>query len=212
MKVLHNMNDILQFMKVSAPPLLPLLRSRAQGEVLARVFLTPGEHSIADIARATSVSEATVLREVDRLIETGFVTERRQGRSRLIRPDRTNPATSPLTALLAVTMGPAHVLRERLSGVGGLEFAAIYGSWAARATGVVGDLPADIDLLVVGDVSRTEVYEIAEDASGALGREVNVTVIAHDTWIAGSDPFVATVQQRPLVTLVDRLDVVERAS
>ncbi len=177
--------------------------------MLARVFLTPGEQSIADIARATSVSEATVLREVDRLIETGFVTERRQGRSRLIRPDRTNPATSPLTALLAVTVGPAHLLRERLAEVRGLDFAAIYRSWAARATGVVGDLPADIDVLVVGDVSRTEVYEIAEDASGSLGREVNVAVIARDRWIAGTDPFVATVQQRALVTLVDRLDVVD---
>lgn len=90
----------MQFMRVSAPLLLPLLRLRAQGEVLARVFLTPGEHSIAEIARATSLSEATVLREVSRLIETGFVTERRQqGRPRL------NPATSQFTALLALTVG-----------------------------------------------------------------------------------------------------------
>lgn len=106
----------MQFMRVSAPLLLPLLRLRAQGEVLARVFLTPGEHSIAEIARATSLSEATVLREVSRLIETGFVTERRQqGRPRL------NPATSQFTALLALTVGPAHLLRERLAEVRGLD-------------------------------------------------------------------------------------------
>ena len=74
-------------MKVAAPSLLPLLRSQAQGEILAWVFLTPGEHSIADIARATGVPEATVLREIDRLSATGFVAERRQGRSRPIASD-----------------------------------------------------------------------------------------------------------------------------
>ena len=176
------------------------------------MFLAPGEQSIADIARATSIPEGTVLREVDRLIETGFVTERRQGRSRLIRPDRTNPATSPLTALLAVTVGPSHLLREQLAEVRGLEFAAIYGSWAERATGVVGGLPADIDLLVVGEVSRTEVYELAEDASGTLGRPVNVTVLTRDAWTAGVDRFVTNVQRRPLVILIDRLHAAEKAS
>lgn len=192
-------------MKVAAPSLLPLLRSQAQGEILAWVFLTPGEHSIADIARATGVPEATVLREIDRLSATGFVAERRQGRSRLIASDPDNLATQPLTTLLAVTFGPAPVLRERLRRVDGVEFAAIYGSWAARATGVVGSPPQDVDVLVVGNVSRTEVWEIAEDAGSALHRPVNATIIDRDDWLAGASPFVATIRNRPLVTLIDRL-------
>lgn len=192
-------------MKVAAPALLPLLRSQAQGEILAWIFLSPGEHSVVDIARGTHVPETTVLREVDRLVATGFVTERRQGRSRLIAPDPDNPATQPLTALLAVTFGPAHVLRERLAELDGVDFAAIYGSWAARATGSAGRPPADIDLLVVGDVSRTVVYDLAEGASATLGRPVNTTVMDRATWLAGDDPFVATIQQRPVVTLIDNL-------
>lgn len=206
------MGDILQFMKVTAPALLPLLRSRAQGEILAWVFLTPGEHSIADVARATRIPEATVLREIDRLVSTGFVLERRVGRARLIAPNAKNPATQPLTALLAVTFGPAFVLRERLAGLEGVDFAAIYGSWAARAMGEVGQPPADIDLLVVGQVSRTDVYELAEDASSSLGRPVNATVVDRGTWLAGEDPFIVTVQQRPLISLVDHLAATEGAS
>ena len=196
-------------MKVAAPALLPLLRSRAQGEILAWIFLTPGEHSIVDIARATSVPETTVLREIDRLADTGFVLERRQGRARLVAPNPNNPATQPLTALLAVTFGPAHVLRERLTDVPGVDLAAIYGSWAARATGEPGQPPADIDLLVVGDVSRTDIYELAEDASTTLRRPVSATLVDRSTWLAGKDPFVTTVQQRPLVILIDHLDPTE---
>ena len=113
-------------MKLSAPALLPLLRSQAQGEILAWVFLTPGEHSIVDIARATKIPETTVLREIDRLTATGFVLERRQGRARLITPNPDNPATQPLTALLAITFGPAHVLRQDLANLDGLDLSLIH--------------------------------------------------------------------------------------
>lgn len=193
-------------MKVAAPALLPLLRSQAQGEILAWVFLMPGEHSIAEIARETSIPEATVLREINRLVATGFVAERRQGRSRLIAPNQQNPATQPLTALLAVTFGPAYVLREQLSRLEGIDFAAIHGSWAARATGYTGHAPNDIDLLVVGDVARDVLDDIAEDASSSLRRPVLVTTVTPAAWQAGEDPFVAAVRDSPLVTLIDHLD------
>lgn len=194
-------------MKVAAPALLPLLRSQAQGEILAWVFLMPGEHSIAEIARETSIPEATVLREVNRLVATGFITERRQGRARLVSPNQQNAATQPLTALLAVTFGPPYVLRERLSRLAGIDFAAIHGSWAARATGYPGHAPNDIDLLVVGEVSPADLDEIAEDASSSLHRPVLVTTVSLETWQAAEDPFVVAVQERPLITLIDQLDL-----
>ncbi|MGC4151621.1 MAG: winged helix-turn-helix domain-containing protein [Propionicimonas sp.] len=193
-------------MKVAAPALLPLLRSQAQGEILAWVFLMPGEHSIAEIARETSIPEATVLREVNRLVATGFVSERRRGRARLVSPNQQNAATQPLTALLAVTFGPPYVLRERLSRLEGVDFAAIHGSWAARATGYPGHAPNDIDLLVVGEVTRADLDDVAEDAASSLRRPVIVTIVTLEAWQAGDDPFVVSVQERPLITLIDHLD------
>lgn len=195
-------------MKVAAPALLPLLRSQAQGEILAWVFLMPGEHSIAEIARETSIPEATVLREVNRLVATGFVSERRRGRARLVSPNQQNAATQPLTALLAVTFGPPYVLRERLSRLEGVDFAAIHGSWAARATGYPGHAPNDIDLLVVGEVTRADLDDVAEDAASSLRRPVIVTIVTLEAWQAGDDPFVVSVQERPLITLIDHLDPV----
>jgi hypothetical protein len=195
-------------MKVAAPALLPLLRSQAQGEILAWVFLMPGEHSIAEIARETSIPEATVLREVNRLVATGFVSERRRGRARLVSPNQQNAATQPLTALLAVTFGPPYVLRERLSRLESVDFAAIHGSWAARATGYPGHAPNDIDLLVVGEVTRADLDDVAEDAASSLRRPVIVTIVTLEAWQAGDDPFVVSVQERPLITLIDHLDPV----
>ena len=109
-------------MKVASPVLLPLMRSRLQGEVIAWILLHPDQaFSIADIAAHVGASEVSVLREVNRLREADLTTEIRQGRSRMIRPNPHNPATQPLTDLMAVTFGPIPVLREALADVPGVE-------------------------------------------------------------------------------------------
>ncbi len=51
--------------------------------------------------------------------------------------------------LLAVTFGPAAVLRAALAKIRGIERAFIYGSWAARYAQRSGPVPDDIDLLVM---------------------------------------------------------------
>ena len=74
---------MLVFMKSPSPLLLPLLRSRAQGEVLAWIMLHPDdEFSLVELAAAVGVSPPTVMREVDRLVALG-------ARTRLVRPRRT---------------------------------------------------------------------------------------------------------------------------
>ncbi|MFZ1911696.1 MAG: hypothetical protein WAU30_04985, partial [Propionicimonas sp.] len=55
------------------------------------------------------------------------------------------------------------------------------------------------------DTSRTDLYELAENASATLHRPVNATLIDRATWLSGTDPFITTVQERPLIALIDRL-------
>jgi hypothetical protein len=57
----------------------------------------------------------------------------------------------PLAELLAVTYGPTTVLGEVLASVSGVNEAYVYGSLAARYRGQGGDVPRDVDVLVVGD-------------------------------------------------------------
>jgi len=66
-------------MKEGSPLLLPLLRSRAQGDIVAWIMLHPErEFSLVEIARAVGVSGPTVMREVDRLAQAGLVREVRR--------------------------------------------------------------------------------------------------------------------------------------
>ncbi|MFZ2166816.1 MAG: ArsR family transcriptional regulator [Propionibacteriaceae bacterium] len=202
--ILHKNNDMLCFMKEPVPVLLPLMRTSAQGDILAWIFLHPDQaHSVAEISRAVGASEPTVLREVDRLAAADLIVESRQGRSRLIRPNQLNPATRPLGELLAVTYGPIPVMRDELHGIDGVEGAWIYGSWAERYSGVPGRSPGDVDVLVVGTADQDELWAAAERATQRVGREVNVHRLRPEQWAGeNASGFVATVRSRPMVQLI----------
>ncbi|GAA1504113.1 ArsR family transcriptional regulator [Dactylosporangium maewongense] len=183
--------------------LLPLLRSPFQGELLAWLFLHPdGEFSLIELARRLGVSHATASREADRLVSSGLVLERRMGNLRLIRSNQSTVVTRPLTELLAVTFGPMAIVGELLAPIRGVDRAYIYGSWAARYQGEPGPVPGDLDVIVVGAADPDDVFEAAGTAQRRLGREVNVRIVTPAAWAApGDDPFLQSVQTRPLFEL-----------
>ncbi|WP_328501732.1 ArsR family transcriptional regulator [Streptomyces sp. NBC_00457] len=193
-------------MKVS-PSLLPILRSRTQGELLALVLLHPErEYTITELAADIGVTPTAVLREVDRLTGGGILAERKVGRSRLVRARTDTPLYRPLSDLMSVSFGPLPVLTEALAGLEGVRRAFIYGSWAARYSGEPGPPPADVDVLVVGDPDPDALFDLAEDVSRRLRREVNVHRVSAESWHAPTDdPFLTSVRERPLVEL--NLDV-----
>ncbi|MBB5790086.1 MarR family transcriptional regulator [Jiangella mangrovi] len=188
---------------MSAPSLLPLLRTQTQGVLLAWLYLHPEErHSLTDLARRLGVSVSTIHREADRLVEAGLLTDSHVGRSRLVQARTDTAVFQPLADLLAVTYGPIPVLTGLLSGFPGVLRAYVYGSWAARYQGHGGEPPNDVDVLVVGTPDRDDLYDVAAAARQQLGREVNIRQISAEVW---DDPepagFVATVRSRPIVEL-----------
>jgi predicted nucleotidyltransferase len=74
-----------------------------------------------------------------------------------------------LAELLSVTYGPMAVRGEVLASVPGVREAYVYGSWAARYRGQGGDVPRDIDMLVVGEADDDDLYDAARTAERRLG-------------------------------------------
>ena len=189
-------------MKARPPPLLPLLRSPLQAEILTRLLLGPERAvSLTELARLTGASLATVQREVERAETAGVVRSERVGPTRLVHADQSSPLYRPLADLLLVAFGPVPVLSEELDGIDGVEEAHLFGSWAARYSGEPGPAPNDVDVLVVGEPDRAEVYDAAERAERRLHRPIQVTFRTVDEWANEDDPFVSTVRSRPLVRL-----------
>ena len=187
--------------RTSTPSLLPIFRSQQQAELLALILGNPAtEHSLAELAERTGIPYASVHREVERAQAAGLVSSRLVGRTRLIRADATSPYFDGLSDVLVKAFGVPWVLSQALTGVGWIDAAYVYGSWAARFSGEVGDRPVgDIDLLVLGRPDRDEVYAAASSAERRLGRAVQVTIRSSEWLAAGNGTFHDTVAGRPMV-------------
>jgi predicted nucleotidyltransferase len=94
------------------------------------------------------------------------------------------------------------VLAEVLRGVTGIVTAYVYGSWAARHEGQTGQRPVgDIDVLVLGEPDRDQLYAALGVAEERLGRPVQAA-IRESSWLeAGSGAFHSTVMTRPMLRL-----------
>jgi predicted nucleotidyltransferase len=185
-------------------PLLPLLRSRVQGDLLALLYLHPDrDYSLIEAAGIIGANPKSVHFEASRLVETGFITDSRRGTNRLIRAVTDSVISRPLTDLLAVTYGPLPVLTDLLTGVEGVEKAFIFGSWAARYLGEPGPVPHDADVLVIGTIDRDDLFDIAEVAERKLTREVSIRLMEPAYWASppANDPFLKHILTRPLVEL-----------
>lgn len=195
------MRDNDSEMRTSAPPLLAVFRSQLQGELLARVLLSPDQLSMSDLARVLGAPVSTVAREVVRLEDAGLLVTRRIGRARLVAGNDDNPATGPLRDLVMIAFGPRPVITEEFSDLEGVEELLIFGSWAARYRGEAGPPPGDVDVLVVGHPDPDEVYDAAERSGGRLGREVNPVVVKPEQWQDAVEPFLKEVKRRPTLVL-----------
>lgn len=104
--------------------------------------------------------------------------------------------------MLTRAFGVPAVLANALTGVEGITAAYIYGSWAARHEGQLGQRPVgDIDVLVLGDPDRDQLYNALSIAEQRLGRSVEAT-IRDRTWLeSGTGGFHDTVASRPMLRL-----------
>jgi predicted nucleotidyltransferase len=107
-----------------------------------------------------------------------------------------------MSQIVVETYGPAPLLRNLLAELPGIREAYIYGSWASRRVGQPGPPPRDIDVLVVGNPSRTDLLDVADAAQQQLHTEVNIHTTTPEAWAVKDEPFLVTVASRPLVALV----------
>jgi predicted nucleotidyltransferase len=192
-------------MRTSAPSSLPIFRSELQALLLAVLLLENGTGiSTPELALRLSASQASLHRELMRLLDAGIVEREPVGRTMIYRAAASSPVYEPLKELVARTMGVEARLGKLLADVAGVEAAAIFGSWAAGRIGV----GSDIDLVVVGDPDRDRLLEAIREVETTAGREIDVKVYGRDELRrrrADGSPFVKAMLDGPLVPLLGEL-------
>lgn len=184
-----------------ASRLAPILRSESQARLLAALLLQPGrEASIAELAREIGADPGNLHDEVERLVTAGILTDRRVGRSRMVRATD-SPLSRPLADLLLVGYGPKPAVERALSGLPGVKQAFIAGSWAARYDGEPGEFPHDIDVIVVGSPDRDDATEAIVEALRSIGHDAQVIFRSPTAWREARDAFTRTAKAGPLTEL-----------
>lgn len=190
-------------MKVPAPPLAPILRSDAQGRILARLLIDPEKsYSLSDLVDSTDTSMPTVLREVLRAEAAGILTTEKIGPIRQVWARVDHPLYDAVRRIILATYGPPIVVAEEFANLAGAEAVLLIGSWAARYLGEAGRSPNDIDVLVIGDADRDLADGAAAQSEERIGMPVQATVRALSQWKAEHGSFIQEVKSRPLVVVL----------
>jgi len=194
---------IFAVMGAESPPIMPIFRSRLQGELLAAVLLTGNdEFSLTELAHRLGAALSTVHREASRLEAAGVIMSRRVGNVRFVRANRRSPAYTPLRELVERYFGVPIVVGEEFRRVDGIEELYIFGSWAERARGVEGPEPNDVDVLAIGKPDRDAAYASALRVERRIGRPVNVTIRSAEAWSRREDGFLQHVASGTLISII----------
>ncbi len=192
----------MRSVSVKRPQLAPIFRSETQLQILAVIYLEPGQHfALADVVARLSRPQPTVAREVARLVEAGLLESELVRGRRSVWAATESPIFAELESLLLKTVGPKPIIEGELAGLAGSWRALIYGSWARRFAGQGGPVPNDIDLLIVGAVDVRDARERADRASARLHRDVNITVLSQVEWDEQKSGFVRELREAPRIEL-----------
>lgn len=182
--------------------LAPVLRSEMQARLLAALLLHPDrEASIAELSREIGADPGNLHSEIERLVDADILSDRRVGRTRLVRATREHPIVRPLTDLLLVGYGPKAAVENALREIPAVARAFIGGSWAARYHGINGPFPRDVDVIIIGTPDRDDASETITEALRTIGHDAQVVFRTPEAWDEARDAFTRTAKAGSLVEL-----------
>jgi len=165
---------------------------------------------LRQIVRMTGAGLGPVQRELKQLTDTGIIRRFVQGRQTYFQTNPDSPIFSELKSLITKTAGVAETLQSALAPVADrISIALVYGSIARGEE----NHRSDIDLLVVGDVSFSEVVKVLRSAQETLGREINPTVYPVEEFcsrIAEEHYFIRDILNGPKIFVIGDEDELKR--
>lgn len=159
-----------------------------------------------EILRLTGMGVATIKRELDRMLAAGILQMTKIGNQHHYQANPQCPIYAELVGIVKKTVGVTGVIRLALEPLqDAIESAFVFGSVASGKETAA----SDIDLLVVGDVSFSDVVTALYPVQETLGREVNPKVYGRKEWARmrkGNDAFVRDVMGKARMDVIGGMD------
>ena len=157
---------------------------------------------LRQIARVAGVGLGAVQREVKQLHHAGIVQRMVRGHQVYYQANRNCPVFEELKGLILKTAGAVTVIQSALAPLSDrIRIAFIHGSMARGEE----EKGSDVDVLVVGEVTFSEVVSAIHEAQAILNREINPTVYPPGEFqskLAAGHHFLRTVVRGSLIFVI----------
>jgi DNA-binding transcriptional ArsR family regulator len=153
--------------------LTQLFTSKTRIKLLLKLFLNPGVSCyLRELAKEFALSPNALKEELDSLSNAGYLEREQNGRSAYFRANTKHPFFPEISSIVRKTIGIDQLLDDVIASLGKVESVYVLDDYAlGKDTGL-------IDLLVVGDVDRRRLDELAYITESKIKRKVRVMVVS----------------------------------
>jgi len=184
-----------------------VLFGKTRQAVLALLFDLPERsYYLRELSRLSGISPGALQHELAQLHEADLVVRVKDGNRVAYRANTRHPIYPELQKLVRKTCGLANQIQSALEPFAGqISFAAVYGSTAKHTDHAY----SDIDLLIVGDVSLSQILDVVSPLEEMFDREINIRIFHPEDFRQRrleKQSFVQAVLNGPLEILIGQID------
>jgi predicted nucleotidyltransferase len=183
------------------------LFGRTRSALLALLFgHTEESFHLRQLIRTVGTGNGALQREIKQLTNMGLIVRRVQGNQVLYRANKQSPIFPEIKRLVTKTVGVHDAIRSALANLEPqIEAAFLYGSVASHRE----QANSDVDLMVIGKTSFSDVVTALGPAQETLRREINPTVFPISEFrlkLAAGNHFLRSVMSGQKVFIVGSED------
>lgn len=187
-----------------------VLFSEYRRRVLGLLLLHPkNQYHVREIARLTHTAPGTLNRELSKLAEAEVLIREASGRQVYYHANPDLPIFEELVSILKKTSGLVEVLANALMPFSDqIKVALVFGS-VGRGTENIG---SDIDVLIIGEISFSQIIAAFYSVQEMIGREINPKVFKLEEWkklVIKKDPFVQEILKNQKLFIIGKADELE---
>lgn len=152
--------------------LAQLFTSKTRIKLLLKLFLNPQVSCyLRELAQEFSLSPAALKDELDSLSNAGYLERKQAGRSTFFRANTDHPFFPEIHSIVKKTLGIDRLLDDVLASLGHVVTVYLLDDYAqGKDSGI-------IDILVVGDVDRAKLDELAGITERKINRRVRALTL-----------------------------------
>ncbi len=183
------------------------LFTTTQQKVLGLLYGQPEKSFYTnEILRLTGMGVATIKRELDRMEAAGILSMTRIGNQHHYQAKPECPVYHELLGIIKKTSGMTNSIRQALTPLTPqIEQVFVFGSMASgKETSA-----SDIDLMIIGDVTFSEVVTMLYPVQDILGREINPKIYRKQEWLQmleNKEAFIKEVLSKPRMDIMGKDD------